>query len=413
MNKLFTFLIVLFPVFSIYGSFLPGVDFGTFCLIGLTPFLLFQLIKRKGRVSFPAFLMLLLIYSVVLTLIRLFMGTPMNTTSFSILMRMFRFVYVLGVVFIGYRSFFDFSFGIRLLRWVTILATTYLLIQSVVFSLTGFVLPSFIPGITKLEGLTVSTTLSQYAEFYRPPSFFAEPSSYVYFVTLFLTYCLFSGDGYFSFQQRIVTAVYITIGVLVSTSGQGMLVITVLWLVYFMRLLFQKAEGSRKVANLLIVLLIAVAVLPFLFRSTLVENTLGRVFSPDDGMSAIDARDGGYEMFFRLPLLDQIFGMGFGNLPDSIYFSSIADIGYTMGFVGLFLVLLLYLTIFRRGCFYQRMLCISSVLLMLGGGLFTATYLALYLSFMFYRNASEAPAEVPAESKAQRERRQSQFIRQR
>ena len=77
--------------------------------------------------------------------------------------------------------------------------------------------------------------------------------------------------------------------------------------------------------------------------------------------------------------------MGFGNLPDNMYFSSIADILFTLGIIGLIIVLVLYLKLFIQGKLFQKMLCVVSMILMFGGGLFTATYLLFYLSFIAYR----------------------------
>lgn len=127
-------------------------------------------------------------------------------------------------------------------------------------------------------------------------------------------------------------------------------------------------------------------IVPIIMRSEIVDNTLGRIFVEDpNAMSAIDARSGGYDVFNTLSLFRKIVGMGFGNLPDNMYFSSIADILFTLGIIGLIIVLVLYLKLFIQGKLFQKMLCVVSMILMFGGGLFTATYLLFYLSFIAYR----------------------------
>lgn len=384
-KKAYTILIVCFPILSIYRSPISAVDLGTFLMCTLGAIVLFL---KRGEIQYKKIILSLIIYVMTITIISIF-SAPLYASTFSILVRMFRLVILLGIFMFCDKEYFDLNYGMKLLQKITIIASIYLILQFLIYTVSGYILPSFIPGLTKLEGIAYRSTLSAYARFYRPTSFFLEPSSFVYFASLMLVCSLFL-ENYFVLEYKEITAVLITIAILLSTSGQGFIVISVTWGVWCVSFLFHGNLNRKRMIKIFGVLIGIITIIPVIMRSEIVNRTLGRIFVEDpNSMSAIDARSGGYEMFNSLSIFRKIVGMGFGNLPDNVYFSSIADILFTLGIIGLFIVLVLYFDLFLHGKLFQKMLCVVSIVLMVGGGLFTATYLLFYLPFITCRRFSK------------------------
>lgn len=375
-RRIYTIIVVFFPLLSIYVSPVSGVDLGTLLFCGIGVFVFFE---NFNKIKIQKELLLLLFYTLSITIFSLASFT-LYSPKVSILMRVFRFLILLFIFSFCNERYFNFKYGLRLLQKITIIASIYLIIQSSVYSVTGYILPKFIPGLTRLKGIVDNRILSEYANFYRPTSFFLEPSSFVYFSALMLVCSLFINSS-FLIKKRTLTAILITVAMILSTSGQGFIVVVVVW-GYWIILLIRKNQKRLKMYKRRIFLF-----LPFIFiwviQSEIIKKILGRIFVKDlEAMSAVDARAGGYDMFNQLPVVRKIIGVGFGNLPDNIYFSSIADILFTLGIVGLIIIFCFYFKLFRKGEKFQKLLCVISFILMIGGGLFTATYLVFYLSFM-------------------------------
>lgn len=375
-RRIYTIIVVFFPLLSIYVSPVSGVDLGTLLFCGIGVFVFFE---NFSKIKIQKELLLLLFYTLSITIFSLASFT-LYSPKVSILMRVFRFLILLFIFSFCNERYFNFKYGLRLLQKITIIASIYLIIQSSVYSVTGYILPKFIPGLTRLKGIVDNRILSEYANFYRPTSFFLEPSSFVYFSALMLVCSLFINSS-FLIKKRTLTAILITVAMILSTSGQGFIVVVVVW-GYWIILLIRKNQKRLKMYKRRIFLF-----LPFIFiwviQSEIIKKILGRIFVKDlEAMSAVDARAGGYDMFNQLPVVRKIIGVGFGNLPDNIYFSSIADILFTLGIVGLIIIFCFYFKLFRKGEKFQKLLCVISFILMIGGGLFTATYLVFYLSFM-------------------------------
>lgn len=381
-KKAYTIFIILFPILSNYSSPIIGVDLGTFffCMIGCIIFF-----KYFNEIKIEKELFFILFYTIGITIFSL-VSFELYSSEVSILMRMFRFVILLFIFSSCNGRFFDFKYGINLLQKVTLIASFYLIIQYVVYSFTGYILPKFIPGITKLKGIVDSNVLSEYASFYRPTSFFLEPSSFVYFSSLMLVCSLYINNLY-EIKNKFLTAVIITIAIILSTSGQGFIVLIVVWGYWIFLLILKKNTGYFRILKRKYIFLVTGIGLLISSNSKIIKNTLGRIFVKDvEAMSAVDARAGGYELYYQLPTIRKIIGVGFGNLPDNTYFSSIADILFTLGIIGLVTIIYFYLQLFLKGKRFQKVLCIVSIVLMAGGGLFTATYLIFYLSFIMLKD---------------------------
>ena len=379
MKKAYALLTVLLPILSVYASPISWFDLGTFCVLVFAIFCLVDVNNLKFSMS--KYLVWILVYTIATTGINLFIAnTKLYSEELSVIMRTARFAVLLVIMLgIGYGSYFDFALIKKYLRVVTLIVAWYAVAQWLFFNVTGAKLINvFAP--TK-QGVEFESALSKYETTYRPPSLFLEPSSMAYYVMPYLCYTLFRPfvDKKDS-KQAYIDAGSITLGVICTTSGQGMLCVLAVWAIWVLRYLFTN-RAKKGVPVLIAVVIIAIAV----FATERVSFAFERIFTKDVAGSAVVARYHGYKEFMKLDSAYAIFGTGYGNYDENIYFSSFSDLLFCTGLVGFLSVLFMYLRFIRKGCFYKKALAIVSLILMAGGGIYTATLLCFYLPLFFVK----------------------------
>lgn len=359
---------ILLPVLSIYASPIAGLDLGTACILLLSLFLF----ESKSAFQINYLLGILLLYTFATTLPALIGFNTNYSERTIILLRMMRFVLLIIIMIgFGYSNYYDERKYTKVFKVVAVFVSLYAVLQSIVFRFTGVKLRNIFGQ--ERGGAIFSSTLGEYESVYRPPSIFLEPSSVTYFLTPILCYVLFSDNN--TSTKRIIISLTISAGILVSTSGQGLLVVVICWGIWGLSRLRSLSLGG------VFFLLVSIFIISQNFD---LGYTISRI-TTDDAVNAIDARSEGYELVKGMNPGSFVFGNGYGNYDESVYFSSFAEILFCTGVLGLILVLLFFLWIFIKGVAYQKVLVISCIILMLGGGIYTATYLCLYLPLLLPR----------------------------
>lgn len=383
MKRFYNLLIVFLPILSVYASPLPGFDLGTMLVV---IFGIFCLIKNK-KIFFKMnydFAMIIG-YTGLITILAICFSNVRYSSDSSIVLRTVRFILLLVIMIgIGYSHYFDFKYYIKILRKVTLFVAIYAIIQWIWFNITGLKLINVI-GTTK-QAVEFNENLGKYETIYRPPSIFLEPSSVTYFVIPYLCYCLFNNKDKNEMKRNIIEAVIISLGLLCTTSGQGIVALIAVWILWMVFGLF-KADLNR-----ILWIIPIIVVFVWISSTNIIEYSLNRVFNSGDSMSAIDARSGGYDEYSKLSDVRKIFGVGFGNYNEEIYYSSFADILCSTGIVGLLLVVTFYLRRLIKGAEFQKILVILSFVLMSGGGIYTASLLCFYIPILIYK-VNEADAK--------------------
>ncbi|MCR5659283.1 MAG: hypothetical protein K6G25_08160 [Bacteroidales bacterium] len=184
-----------------------------------------------------------------------------------------------------------FKYAIR----IAVLATIAIIIQFISHNLLGRTI-DFRPLslLTTQENIWVRTSVN-YGEagfMYRPSGFFLEPSHFFLYSFPIITVLLLSVNRD---RKDFRTALFLSLGLLLTTSGMGIAVLVGLWTLYF--LVYKKVDDYSfnilKVINvrnvviivlLLIVFYLAYRTIPF------IQNAVDRIFSDDDATNAIDGR---------------------------------------------------------------------------------------------------------------------------
>lgn len=308
--------VALLPVLSMYASGIPGFSVGDIVLI---VWFLYSLLPQADKN----------IYSVNINPLLIGMGCIVGFTSISLLLqgegyyesiiRIIRyFFYIFCVLFVS-KKLLNFSDLKKWVKIVCLIGVGYIVLQYILFYGFDYILVGF---WRKLELYTpeYNRDYSEYYWMYRPTSFFLEPAHYARYSAIGLALFLY---GEKNTVKDILCACLITVGILLSTSGQGYGLLVLLWGIYFIKWIVKKSSYKETMIKGIIILC-GIIILPFILQIPVIEKTIERILSGGltDGNSAIGARLGGLYKYLELDFIYQIIGKGFGQIPEGSWLSS-------------------------------------------------------------------------------------------
>lgn len=333
----------MLPFFASYASGIPGFSVADVLLVVCCAFAIVDRNSKRinGYFVFPT-----------LIVVALFLITLFNSLTVmlqrrpeldNILIRTIRYFFYLAIVAICSRRKLNLEMCRRWIKCICLIATCYILAQYILYTFAGIILRGYLPFLKLYVGGYATTDYSSlYESMYRPTSFFLEPAHYARYMLIGVALYLFDGNNLT--LRQIVAAVFISVGILISTSAQGYVLLALLWLLcLFIRTKTIESKNLRTMVYLVCILLpiILFAIVQFPF----VQHTLLRAFNIDatnlaNENTAFGARIGGFEYYLNLPTVYQVIGMGFGVVPKSVWMSSAAYWLYGSGFI----VFALYIT---------------------------------------------------------------------
>lgn len=321
-------------------------------------------------------IMLIIGYILVVTVINLVVGQKFSPST-SIVMRTVKYCLYLFITFFVGSELVSYERLMRVYRIIAFAATIYIMIQTVAFYGAGITLPNKIGGSAQGNKVEVG----------RLRAFYSEPAAMGYSIVPFVAASLF-GKPYRNKFNGAADGLFVSIGVVLSTSSQSILALGAIWLIWII-LRFKNAE-FRQLKNILPLLGVIVAII-VLYNTGILKFALDRVGNTDEG-GAVDARMSGYATLELLSPLQRLFGAGYGNYVventhglsvfyDIVNYSSIAQFLFTLGYIGTFCWLLFFLNVFRTGPACSRVLVITLIILSIPGcpmlGIVCPTWLTL------------------------------------
>ena len=294
LDKLVALLLVLSPILQHYVGLYRSAGFTILLLV--SPYLILKVLKKfqLGRVNtthLTTFLILFLFqfYKMIshsITTSKIMYGVFMLICFFTVACECVNVKY-----FLRYATYIATFAGICLMAQY---ACYYVLGFHIQMVPTNLLLPENSAWILGAKTGTASIT-GQLIDFYRPSAFFLEPSHLMLFSFPVLAVLLLSGEMQ---KWKFRSAVIITLGIFLSTSGMGIAVCIGIWALYV--ILYKKAKGElnrsllKKLFSpkniLILVILIALLVLAY-SQVGFFRNAVDRVFFPDDTKAgAIEGR---------------------------------------------------------------------------------------------------------------------------
>lgn len=171
---------------------------------------------------------------------------------------------------------------------------------------------------------------------FRPSSFFLEPAHYAEYCSIGVASLLFS--NWRKGHLPTFLAIVISFGIILSTSGLGIVLIGAIWL---FKLIFVKKNRFQSfviIASVFVILLIS---LP---KTDFFNVIVSRVFNSDQSGNAIYARGNSYLSWLELNPFHKLFGIGYG-LEQNIYMPGLSKY---LCRIGLFGVAFLLFVVFQH-----------------------------------------------------------------
>lgn len=305
-----TFFLVCISPFLAYlksdliGSYIPMVLEGGY--------IAFQIYKYKGKIK-PT-LLLFMLWLIIIT----FLNYSGNMTSINRMIG--ELVSLLTVLTISQDSK-GYKF-ITIYRTIALGCLIYFIFQVLLMYTISFPLQFTIPALPVKDELEFPFQILSYynrsSSYIRFPGPFSEPSHYAAYLMPLLIMELFDEEKRLKDKWKLPVCISVTM--VISTSGLGILLCAVTWGFYFV---FDYSTTKNRLA-LLPVLLLAVLVL-FALLMTYSEQfyvTVSNLFFVtdisrfSDGSKADYRIYRGFSMYFQLPLLNKLFGVGYANMND-------------------------------------------------------------------------------------------------
>ena len=378
-KKIYAFAVLLTPILYQYSLFGGVLDLDVIAMLVVFVLGLIGHIKNSRRYIIDA--LLIIVYIIVVTSINALLGPRYSSLS-NMILRTSRYCLYLFIVLIRNLDCFEYEFGMKVYRVIAYMAFIYVVIQAVFYFGFRIVLPNKIgQPVQAVIGWETEMTNA------RPRAFFSEPSALAYSLVPFIVCSLF-GKPYMKKDRRELDAIITSLAVFISTSGQGIICVMVIWICWISYLFVQNKVTKYKLLEILFIIGIAVIFLV----SPIFQIASDRILDAPGKFGAVTARTSGYKTLVLLTPLQSFFGTGYGNyitkntygliLPyETVFYSSAAELIFTTGIVGLLLFLGLLAKGFIRGTAVSRMIIISIGILMISGSPLSGSFIPLNLSF--------------------------------
>lgn len=370
-SKLLSLLLVLLPIFNMYG--LPG-DRGTLAdlaLIVMSVIIIYRVtVSHTVKISPP-----LLFFAAYLFLDGIIVMVYTTAPFSQHVTYTLRYIVYFFIFAVGFKNILDINYTIKVYGFMCLISTVWLILQYVSLVFFGRYLPGFISQFVTRKELLTDYDYIYYSQFYRPRSFFEEPAHYATFVVGFLIILLLTSDT----SKKIWLKIFLSFGIVLSGSTAGLAMLALAWLVYVGKMFKEKRIGTKT----LLLVIGLVGALYVALQSSTAQILIRRTFKSNEAssgrfenvMAALSPRS----------TLEFFFGRG-------AYVPAISeDIGWLPGWpliykcygtLGLLILLIVLFMLFRRANKNQRMFIILFVLLNVGTEMLTMSFVFPYMAYI-------------------------------
>jgi len=256
-------------------------------------------------------------------------------------------IFWLLVIIITSKAEEDFFFKVYKVVCIVVVLGVYA--QIIYFYVLGSRLSIEVGGISILRDYA-------FKSIYRPSSLFSEPSHLARYVAPLTAYLLIK-------RNEIYTAVFLSIGLLLSTSGLGIGLTLLLWAMYVFKVL--SSTDKKRPKFLIVTVLVAGALIAA--NTPVIRNAIDRSVNNGTESSRVYRA---IEIYKGMPLNFKIYGVGLQNFSNytrtyniktkydeveyAEFSSTITYLPCTTGALGLISFLYMLYTIFRRNKYITK-----------------------------------------------------------
>ncbi len=384
LQKLFSVFLAVYPLLCIYKAFykftIGDVILMFFLVLGIMrPFKLdFRVLSIGAFVGFTVF-------AFILNMV--FFQSMSSLAIPAYALRLIKLIFYLLCAVINGKAFFKTKYFEKAIFITAIGVCAFLFFQYGMFYGTGTVILGRIPGLTVyLQEYLELDYEAIYSYSFRPCSLFLEPANFCQFMVVPLALSLFSKN--ISRKERIFYVVIFTVGMLLSTSAQGMLYLAVVYVAYFIR-------GTKRKSLIVVFMAIAIIVAIVMYSEvSVIKTAVDRLFNEN----AVGARFGSYSYLKTMEGIHLVLGYGYGVVPEDEFLAGAAYIIYGCGMFGFASVCLMFYELYRRAWGNKgKVICFIFFIALFGTSIFYNYMLFWYISIILCVRDSEkssAPQKV-------------------
>jgi hypothetical protein len=373
-KKATTFLIVIYPIISIYGY--------AFINFGAILFLILILISVKDygiKTAYPKYILSFFIYLVFTRFIWAIFIDISDIISLNVLI----FILILGF---GNR-YFSFKYFVFLYRIVALIACIYFILQEVTYSYNGYAISGILPGVPLIFDAEIDLR-DFLIKYHRQSSFFREPSYFAQFLLPLLILELFEFR-----KSRIssLNSLFITIIIILTASGCGFAGLIVIWPTW----LFFEFRSKVNFKNIFILTVIVSTISIYGYES-ITDRIEGVTEANIESTSSFQRVYRGYFIFNEYNFMEKIFGInnpkaqkekvdqsGLRNLfGNELYYNGIQSILINTGLIGLILILISYINLWKTKSTTVKVLVVTLVVQSLIEAIFINASMLMYLTII-------------------------------
>lgn len=294
-TKAVTFLVVIYPLLSVYG--IPPINLGMVSLIIL--YFLFLVTRDRIVLKWPKYFWLFFLYMFLLRFFNCFDFSFSSLFSLNLIV----FGFVLGISC----KHFDLQYGIKIYENIVLICCVFFFLQEVMFQISGTRVVGLLSLIPLNTGMSNSDYISLFSIKDRSASFFLEPAHFAQYISPLLAVELFKN------KKPVVNfySVLISITLLLLRSGTGVIIMSIIWIIWF----FYHLKNSSLIKRLSILFILgpAFAYGVYLYLSSELGESVserGSEFTDYSATTSAYVRIiRGYDLFDDFPVLNKLFGM--------------------------------------------------------------------------------------------------------
>lgn len=401
LSTIFTVAIVLSPILNIYYS-IPPVGWGDLLLVTVTLCVMVDtIITRKGY-KFNIYI-LFLAYSFLVSLL---VSLSLDSLPIYEYISKYARIILYALIFICYsRDYFNIRFGARFIRNLSVFVSLILIIQALYHRLFKVGTFLIIPNTNLNYSIMnyVEYLQSYYFLAYRPSSIFLEVAHFAQYTAIGLVLALFPFDQ--KEKPHFKAAVIITIAILFSLSSNGLVIATIVWAIY----LYKSSLYRLNPLKLLLIFTFLLAAGWFITQKT---NVLDMFLYRLSTIGVQDSTTGslrllrGLDYFRQFDLVNQIFGIGFGNYVDYVtdhslfsiyngniettneYMNALSYVLVSCGLVGFVIYLLYWFICFKVANTSQKVMLVVFFMLLSTSSIFLMPIYMVFAVFISHRDAT-------------------------
>ena len=372
----FSVFMALYPILCIY----KGISRFTIGDVILIVFFLIAFLKQKSfSLDFRSFFIVaFIIYALIMLVTNLlFLNLSAEHEPTALFIRLIKFIfYMVCATTLGSKAILPRVFK-KTLYFMGVLACLFLILQYFMFYAYGSVIRGIIPWLPlHIEQYSMLDYELIYGYFFRPSSFFLEPSLFTHYTIVPLVFALFDNTSNKK-NRKIFLVVILTVGIIMSTAAQGLVYLAVAFIFYF---IFSKNKKQK----LLLLSLTLCGIIILFFSTDIIQTAFERLLFDEE---AADARLGSYLYCLKMSPLHMWLGHGYGATANNSFMAGAAYVWYGCGIIGLMLVLGIFAVLYKKANnTVSKNLCLIFFIMFGATGLFYNYMVFWYFSLILANN---------------------------